>query len=160
MKIFFSLKALTTAALLGTAGFVLAHGNVTPQPVDTGNLPVLGDELLAENPFRKGGSHGDANSLAVEIGESAYAGNCAGCHGIRAMSGGLTPDLRELTEWDDEGCFRVGYMPACRRWGSDNESAVSSFRIDAAVANGLCPGSERRERAAEPARRAHLRHYY
>ncbi|MBL1272428.1 MAG: cytochrome c-550 PedF [Oceanospirillales bacterium] len=102
MKIFFSLKALTTAALLGTAGFVLAHGNVTPQPVDTGNLPVLGDELLAENPFRKGGSHGDANSLAVEIGESAYAGNCAGCHGIRAMSGGLTPDLRELTEWDDE----------------------------------------------------------
>ncbi len=102
MKISFSLKALTTAALLGTAGLVMAHGNVTPQPVDTGNLPVLGDEILAENPFRKGGSHGDANSLAVQIGESAYAGNCAGCHGIRAMSGGLTPDLRELTEWDDE----------------------------------------------------------
>ena len=80
MEISFSLKALTTAALLGTAGLVMAHGNVTPQPVDTGNLPVLGDEILAENPFRQGGSHGDANALAVEIGESAYAG----------------------TEWDDE----------------------------------------------------------
>ncbi|MBQ0834070.1 MULTISPECIES: cytochrome c-550 PedF [unclassified Marinobacter] len=102
MEISFSLKALTTAALLGASGLVMAHGNVTPQPVDTGNLPVLGDEILAENPFRKGGSHGDVNSLAVQIGESAYAGNCAGCHGIRAMSGGLTPDLRELTEWDDE----------------------------------------------------------
>lgn len=102
MTVSFSFKILTTAALLGVAGLAVAHGNVTPQPVDTGELPVLGDELLIENPFREGGSHEDANALAVKIGESAYAGNCAGCHGIRAMSGGLTPDLRELSEWDDE----------------------------------------------------------
>ncbi|GGE78319.1 hypothetical protein GCM10011533_33380 [Streptosporangium jomthongense] len=102
MAISFSLKTLATAALLVTAGLVMAHGNVTPQPVDTGNLPELGDEILTENPFREGNSLGDANALAVEVGESAYAGNCAGCHGIRAMSGGLTPDLRELSEWDDE----------------------------------------------------------
>ncbi|AOY89877.1 cytochrome c-550 PedF [Marinobacter salinus] len=98
----FSLKALITATLLGAAGLVMAHGNVTPQEVDTGNLPTLGEDVLLENPFREGNAHGDANAQAVEIGESAYAGNCAGCHGIRAMSGGLTPDLRELTEWDDE----------------------------------------------------------
>jgi cytochrome c-550 PedF len=102
MAISFSLKVLTTTVLLGAAGLVMAHGNVTPQPVDTGDLPVLGDEILKENPFREGGSQGDWNALAVEIGESAYAGNCAGCHGIRAMSGGLTPDLRELSEFDDE----------------------------------------------------------
>lgn len=102
MAISFSLKALATAALLGAAGLVIAHGNVTPQAVDTGALPVLGADILLENPFREGGSHGDANALAVQIGESAYAGNCAACHGIRAMSGGLTPDLRELEAWDDE----------------------------------------------------------
>ena len=102
MAISFSLKAFATAALLGTAGLVMTHGNVTPQAVDTGDLPVLSTGLLLENPFREGGSHGDANALAVQIGESAYAGNCAACHGIRAMSGGLTPDLRELEEWDDE----------------------------------------------------------
>jgi len=98
----FSLKTLMAAAFLGSAGLVMAHGNVTPQEVDTGNLPTLGDEVLTENPFREGNMHGDMQAQAIEIGESAYAGNCAGCHGIRAMSGGLTPDLRELTIWDDE----------------------------------------------------------
>ncbi|WP_417530104.1 cytochrome c-550 PedF [Marinobacter lipolyticus] len=98
----FSLNALLAATLMGVAGLVMAHGNVTPQEVDTGNLPELGDEVRTENPFREGNEHADYNAQAVEVGESAYAGNCAGCHGIRAMSGGLTPDLRELTEWDDE----------------------------------------------------------
>lgn len=98
----YSLRALIVATQLGFASVAMAHGNVTPQPVDTGNLPDLGEEVLTENPFREGNSHGDLHDDAVRIGESAYAGNCAGCHGIRAMSGGLTPDLRELEEWDDE----------------------------------------------------------
>ncbi|KAA1175749.1 cytochrome c-550 PedF [Marinobacter salinexigens] len=102
MTISTSLKALIAAGLFGAAGLAIAHGNVTPQAVDTGDLPKLGDEVLIENPFREGNAHGDMNEEAVKIGESAYAGNCAGCHGIRAMSGGLTPDLRALTEWDDE----------------------------------------------------------
>ncbi|SDX32393.1 cytochrome c-550 PedF [Marinobacter mobilis] len=97
-----SLKALVVAALVSGAGLALAHGNVTPQPVDTGSLPDLGREALMENPFREGNDHGSLNSDAVEVGKSGYAGNCAGCHGIEAMSGGLTPDLRLLTEWDDE----------------------------------------------------------
>jgi len=96
------MKAVLAFTLAGVASFAIAHGNVTPQPVDTGDLPKLGDEVRTENPFREGNEFGKYNAEAVEIGESAYAGNCAGCHGIRAMSGGLTPDLRELTQWDDE----------------------------------------------------------
>lgn len=102
MAVSSSLKALVAAVLVGGAGLASAHGNVTPQPVDTGSLPDLGREALMENPFRAGNGHGDLNAEAVEIGKSGYAGNCAGCHGIEAMSGGLTPDLRLLTEWDDE----------------------------------------------------------
>ena len=102
MAMSFSLKAIMATAMLGLAGFATAHGNVTPQEVDTGNLPTLGDDVRIENPFRAGNEFGEFNDQAVKIGESAYAGNCAACHGIRAMSGGLTPDLRELTEWDDE----------------------------------------------------------
>ncbi|MBS3803445.1 MAG: cytochrome c-550 PedF, partial [Oleiphilaceae bacterium] len=97
MTVSFSLKTLLMAGMLGAAGFAMSHGDVTPQPVDTGNLPELGEEPLTQNPFREGNEHGDINAQAVEIGESAYAGNCAACHGIQAMSGGLTPDLRELT---------------------------------------------------------------
>lgn len=98
----YSLKLIVAFGLIGIAGLVFAHGNVTPQSVDTGNLPELGKEVRTSNPFREGNEYGTFNAQAVKVGESAYAGNCAGCHGIRAMSGGLTPDLRELTEWDDE----------------------------------------------------------
>ena len=97
-----SIRPLIAIVLAGAAGLAMAHGNVTPQPVNTGNLPSLGDEVRMENPFREGNELSEYYSEAVKVGESAYAGNCAGCHGIRAMSGGLTPDLRELTEWDDE----------------------------------------------------------
>ncbi|EPC01078.1 hypothetical protein L861_10925 [Litchfieldella anticariensis FP35 = DSM 16096] len=96
------LKACVAASLFGWAALVMGHGDVTPQPVDTGNLPELGTEPLSENPFREGNEHGEYNEQAIKVGESGYAGNCAGCHGIQAMSGGLTPDLRELEEWDDE----------------------------------------------------------
>lgn len=98
----FSLKAIVAAGLLTAAGLAMSHGDVTPQEVDTGSLPDLGKEALSQNPFREGNEHGDLHDEAVKVGESGYAGNCAVCHGIQAMSGGLTPDLRELTEWDDE----------------------------------------------------------
>ncbi len=102
MAVSSSLKALVAVGLLAGASVVWGHGNVTPQPVDTGALPDLGTDALMENPFRDGNEYGELNAKAIEIGKSGYAGNCAGCHGIEAMSGGLTPDLRELTEWDDE----------------------------------------------------------
>jgi cytochrome c-550 PedF len=65
----------------------LTHGDVTPQPMDTTGLPSLGDKWVTENPYR-------GNPLAIKIGESGYTQNCARCHGIGAISGGLSPDLR------------------------------------------------------------------
>ncbi|MDV2080293.1 cytochrome c-550 PedF [Marinobacter xestospongiae] len=102
MAVSHSIKLIAAAGLLAGAGAVLGHGNVTPQPVDTGNLPELGEELLAENPFRAGNDKGNFHEEAVAVGKRAYTGNCQNCHGIEVVSGGLTPDLRELTEWDDE----------------------------------------------------------
>lgn len=82
-------RSALAAALLAACGAVLAHGNVTPQPVDTAGLPPLGDEWRTENPYR-------GNEAAAKIGASAYSGNCAACHGLDAVSGGITPDLRKL----------------------------------------------------------------
>ena len=76
-------------AMLMAAGLARAHGDVTPQAVDTQGLPKLGEAWRAENPFR-----GDAK--AVAIGSSAYNQNCARCHGLEAISGGIAPDLRKM----------------------------------------------------------------
>ena len=102
MSVQFLNKAVIAAVILGASTFAIGHGNVTPQGVDTGTLPDLGSEPRTANPFREGGEYEEMRGQAIAVGESGYAGNCAACHGIQAMSGGMTPDLRELTEWDDE----------------------------------------------------------
>ena len=85
-----ALGTLILAVAAGTAATaVLAHGDVTPQAVDTTGLPSLGQEWLAENPFR-------TQEQAIRIGTSAYNQNCARCHGLEAISGGIAPDLRKL----------------------------------------------------------------
>jgi cytochrome c-550 PedF len=66
-----------------------AHGDVTPQVVDTRALPQLGDAWREENPYR-------GNVEAVKVGSSGYNQNCARCHGLEAISGGIAPDLRKL----------------------------------------------------------------
>jgi cytochrome c-550 PedF len=81
-------------ALAATAGTVLAHGDVTPQAVDTSTLKQLGEEWLDANPYR-----GDKE--AIRIGDSAYNQNCARCHGLGGISGGIAPDLRKLMPGDD-----------------------------------------------------------
>jgi cytochrome c-550 PedF len=95
---------------------VYAHGNVTPQPVDTTALKDIGTDWLKVNPYR-------GNATAIKIGESAYGQNCARCHGLEAISGGIAPDLRYLDvgeagdEWFiqrfQHGSVRDGkvYMP-------------------------------------------------
>ncbi|QQV77539.1 cytochrome c-550 PedF [Sphingomonas aliaeris] len=110
-------SGIATAAITGN---LLAHGNVLPQPVDTTALPAIGDAWLTKNPFR---ADPKVYAAAQKIGESAYGQNCARCHGLEAISGGIAPDLRYLDageagdEWFmdrfQHGAARDGkvYMP-------------------------------------------------
>ena len=110
-------RAAILAAFCAVAGGpAMAHGDVTPQAVDTSSLPQLGADWRAENPYRK-------NDKAIAIGSSAYNQNCARCHGLEAISGGIAPDLRFLPEGKEgdeiyvmrvrQGAVRDGrvYMP-------------------------------------------------
>lgn len=95
---------------------VLAHGDVVPQAVDTTGLKNVGADFLPANPYRK-------DKTAIRIGDSAYNQNCARCHGLGAISGGIAPDLRYLPLGDEgdevflqrirKGSVRDGrvYMP-------------------------------------------------
>ncbi len=105
--------ALGTAVAVA-ATLVLAHGDVAPQAVDTSGLPEVGEEWLTENPYRADKVGQEVWLRAVEIGASGYNQNCARCHGLEAVSGGLAPDLRflEAEEYGDEWWverFRYGY---------------------------------------------------
>jgi cytochrome c-550 PedF len=86
--------AIAILVTLGQAAPAFAHGDVVPQPVDTEGLEPLGDEWRETNPYR-------GNERAKEIGASGYNQNCARCHGLEAISGGLSPDLRYLDEGDE-----------------------------------------------------------
>ncbi len=93
---------------------LMAHGDVAPQAVDTTGLPAVGEEWLTENPYRAEAAGEDVWATAVEIGASGYNQNCARCHGLEVISGGLAPDLRylEAEEYGDEWFierFRHGY---------------------------------------------------
>jgi cytochrome c-550 PedF len=91
-------------ALTVTASLAFAHGNVTPQAVNTDALPDVGDEWLVENPYRAEKAGDEVWWQAVVIGDSGFNQNCARCHGLGAVSGGLAPDLRylEAAEYGDE----------------------------------------------------------
>lgn len=88
------LAATLTSAILANPVRVSAHGDVTPQPVDTEGLPELGEEWLTENPWRDPSK--PEWKLAVQKGASGYTQNCARCHGLEVVSGGTAPDLRFL----------------------------------------------------------------
>jgi len=83
----FAMLALAAGAL-GSA-LALAHGDVTPQAVDVSTLKPLGEAKRDENPYR-------GEKEAIRVGTSAYNQNCARCHGLEAISGGIAPDLRKL----------------------------------------------------------------
>jgi len=92
---------LAAAFTVGIAPFAFVssgftHGDVQPQAVDTDGLEPLGEEIALENPYRLAGE--EQYALAQEIGESGYGANCARCHGLQAISGGIAPDLRMLEE--------------------------------------------------------------
>lgn len=103
------LRQATLATLLAaTAGIALAHGDVVPQAVDTSTLPQLGAKWLDYNPYSKGEAHKEA----LRIGTSAYNQNCARCHGLEAISGGIAPDLRKLDS-DCSGMNDASQKDAC-----------------------------------------------
>ena len=104
-----SLQRLCLAAGLAfTMGGALAHGDVTPQSVDTTTLPQLGAKWLDSNPY----SEGPAHKEALRIGTSAYNQNCARCHGLEAISGGISPDLRKF-DADCSGMADAAKKQAC-----------------------------------------------
>jgi cytochrome c-550 PedF len=84
-----AIRALAAVAAISACVLVAAHGNVTPQPVDTTGLAPLGEEWRSVNPY-------SGDPKAIEIGSSGFNQNCARCHGLEAISGGIAPDLRKL----------------------------------------------------------------
>jgi cytochrome c-550 PedF len=81
--------AVAAGSSVVTAPDVSAHGDVTPQLVDISGLDPLGAEWRTENPY-------NSNKRALEVGSSGYGQNCARCHGLQVISGGVAPDLRYL----------------------------------------------------------------
>ncbi len=103
------LAPLMASLLLGAASTAaLAHGDVVPQAVDTRTLPQLGTKWREDNPY----SSGPAHQEALRIGTSAYNQNCARCHGLEAISGGVAPDLRKL-DADCTGMANAEKKKAC-----------------------------------------------
>jgi cytochrome c-550 PedF len=99
MSITISRGSFAALGFLAVATLASAHGNVTPQPVNTDALPEVGEEWLSLNPYRD--AEPEVWEKAVEIGSSAFNENCARCHGLGAISGGTAPDLRFLTADED-----------------------------------------------------------
>jgi cytochrome c-550 PedF len=96
-----SFSGLLALLAFAAASQAWAHGDVTPQPVDlTGSgLEPIKDSAttwLDTNPY-------SGNAKAAEIGHHAFAQNCARCHGLEAVSGGIAPDLREQLPLGQEG---------------------------------------------------------
>ena len=109
-----SIFRLLLSVTLGlAAGAVIAHGDVTPQAVDTSSLKQVGSEWLKANPYR-------GDKAAIHIGASAYNQNCARCHGLGAESGGIAPDLRYLPAGDEGDEIFLGRI----RHGSTRDGRV------------------------------------
>ena len=98
-KFIFGRHKLMKAILLSVSSILsfnaFTHGDVAPQPVDISGLEPLGEEWVERNPY-------SGNEAAIKLGDSAYNQNCARCHGLGAVSGGIAPDLRALP-YDAEG---------------------------------------------------------
>ncbi len=116
--------ALTLAlAISGSAAW--GHGDVTPQSVDTSALPQLGEAWKNENPYR-------GLPAAVKIGASAYNQNCARCHGLEAVSGGIAPDLRKL----DNDCSAIKVAASRKSCQSDVDQYYATTVRKGKVRNG------------------------
>ncbi len=129
---------------------VFAHGDVAPQAVNTDALPEVGEEWLTENPYRAEAAGDEVWSKAVQIGDSGFNQNCARCHGLGAVSGGLAPDLRylEAEEYGDEW-----YIERFRHGMTQNGiTKMPAFGTRSRLARHRIPAVSRSIRLAEHAR--------
>jgi cytochrome c-550 PedF len=90
--------AFVLAAVMALAAPIFAASNTETVAIDTTGLNAVGADWLKENPYRTNTAQ---KQLAINIGASGYNQNCARCHGLEAISGGLAPDLRYLDEGKD-----------------------------------------------------------
>ena len=106
------LAGATLAALCAGWAILPARGDEAPVAVDTQGLPKLGDDWKDRDPFV-------GNKVAIEVGASAYNQNCARCHGLEMISGGIAPDLRHVP-LDEEGdeLFKERMLHGAQRNGT------------------------------------------
>jgi len=103
-KLSFKQKCLIACCVSVFSYSIAAHGPVTPQAVDASGLPQLGEDWLDTNPYRE--ETGDVRKKILALGASGYNQNCARCHGLGGVSGGIAPDLRELpADYDGDEWF-------------------------------------------------------
>jgi len=119
------LRSLLGALALSLPLAVLAHGDVTPQAVDTSTLPQLGAKWLDANPYTESKAAAPVFKEANRIGTSAYNQNCARCHGLEAISGGIAPDLRKF-DADCVGMADAKKKAAC--YGEMEEYFLATVR--------------------------------
>ena len=87
------------------------RGDEAPVGVDTKGLPKLGDTWKESDPFV-------GNVTAIEVGKSAYNQNCARCHGLEMISGGIAPDLRHVpTDQEGDDIFKERMQHGAQRNG-------------------------------------------
>lgn len=89
MSMYSVLRAMSAAILVIGVSAIPVLGDEAPKQVDTKGLQKLGDEWKEKNPL-------EGNKTAIEVGAAAYNSNCARCHGLEMISGGIVPDLRHV----------------------------------------------------------------
>lgn len=106
MKTPASWRALTAGLFFALFSFnAMAHGDVTPHPLDTTGLKPVNPDAGYVNPYR-------GNDKAIAIGADGYLHNCAGCHGLNAISGGVASDLLAVAR-DCVGMKNKDQQAAC-----------------------------------------------
>ena len=99
------------AALWAGLATLPVRGDEAPVAVDTKGLPKLGDTWKDSDPFV-------GNKDAIEVGASAYNQNCARCHGLGMISGGIAPDLRRVpTDQEGDDLFKERMQKGAQRNG-------------------------------------------
>lgn len=106
---------LLIGALLVNPGLSQANEQAHAPAVGIGQLPVLGSQWLAANPYRTTAVADEAR----RVGQAAYNQACARCHGADAATNAApAPDLRKL----DGACRRIADAELKAHCQRDNDA--------------------------------------